>query len=179
MTEAVFVTGSTGTTGQEVVRGLVELGINVRAGYHSEANAEKARRLGAELVQVDLGDIGSIEAALDGVDKAYSLSPVHPCVGELGANFVKAAKIAGLKHVVRLSLLGADAPEAITIGRWHREAEKALEESGIPYTIVRPNVFMQNYFNYTGNTIKDDSLAKRSRDRTSVNSSPSPLPFTL
>ena len=88
MTETVFVTGATGATGQEVVRGLVELGVNVRAGYHSEANADKARQLGAEPVQVDLGDVGSIEAALDGVDKAYSLSPIHPNLGELGVNFM-------------------------------------------------------------------------------------------
>lgn len=157
MTETVFVTGSTGATGQEVVRGLVELGVNVRAGYHTEANAEHARQLGAEAVQVDLCDVGSIEAALDGVDKAYSLSPIHPNLGEMGVNFVIAAKNAGLKHVVRASAIGADASEAITLGRWHRMAEKALEESGIPYTIVRPNAFMQNYINFTGNTIKDQN----------------------
>ena len=157
MTETVFVTGSTGATGQEVVRRLVELGATVRAGYHSEANAEKARQLGAEPVQVDLGDVESIQAALGGIDKAYSLSPVHPDLGQNGVNFVTAAKRAGVKHIVRLSAVGADAPEAITVGRWHREAEKALEESGIPYTIVRPNIFMQNYFNLTGNTIKDQN----------------------
>ncbi len=43
MTEIVFVTGSTGATGQEIVRGLVELGVNVLAGFHSEASAPKAK----------------------------------------------------------------------------------------------------------------------------------------
>ena len=123
MTETVFVTGANGATGQEVLKGLVELGVNVRAGFHSEPSAEKARQSGVDSVQVDLGDVGSIEAALEGVDKAYSLSPVHPDLGQLGVNFVTAAKSARLKHVVRLSAIGADAPEAITLGRWHREAE--------------------------------------------------------
>ncbi|MAF54402.1 MAG: NAD(P)-dependent oxidoreductase [Chloroflexi bacterium] len=154
MPEIVFVPGATGTTGMEVVRQLVEKGVAIRAGVHSEVNADKVRKLGADPVALDRTDVRGISAALDGVRKAYSLSSFFPNLAELGANFVEAAKTAGVQHVVRGSAIGADTPDPITLGKWHRAAEEALEDSGISYTIIRPNVFMQNYFNLYGETIR-------------------------
>jgi NAD(P)H-binding len=56
---------------------------------------------------------------------------------------IEAAERAGVRYVVRSSAMRAD-ENAITIGRWYREVEKALESSGLAYTILRPNAFMQN-----------------------------------
>lgn len=52
--------------------------------------------------------------------------------------------------------MGADA-DLETFGRSHRQAEKIIEESGIPYTFLRPNGFMQNFLNYYGQSIKTQS----------------------
>lgn len=154
MSNPIFVSGATGNTGGEVVKKLIEKGIPVRAGIHSEQKATPLKDLGAEVVSVDFKDTKSIVAALDGVEKAYSVSPLVPNMAELGVNFVKAAKQAGVKYIARASGLGADSPQAITIGRWHREVEKAVEDSGIAYTLIRPNSFMQNYITYASHTIK-------------------------
>ena len=154
MANTIFVSGATGTVGSEVVKQLIEKGASVRAGVHSEQKAGILKKLGAEVVAVDLNDIKSIQTALTGVEKAFSLSPLVPNLAELGINFVKAAKLSRVKYIVRASGLGADSPQAITLGKWHREAEKAVEASGIPYTLVRPNSFMQNYVNFAGHTIK-------------------------
>jgi uncharacterized protein YbjT (DUF2867 family) len=63
---------------------------------------------------------------------------------QLGINSIKAAKCAGVSCIVRSSAMGAD-ENAITIGRRHRQVEKALESSGIPFTILKPNAFFQNF----------------------------------
>jgi uncharacterized protein YbjT (DUF2867 family) len=51
----------------------------------------------------------------------------------------------------------ADAEPGTTIGRLHRQEEKIIEESGIPYTFLRPGAFMQNFVNFFGQTIKDQN----------------------
>jgi len=157
MANAIFVSGATGNIGMEVVKQLIKKGIRVRAGIHSQEKAGILKELGAEVVLTDLNDVKSIQNALVGVEKAFSLSPLVPNLAEQSANFVKAAKIAGVKYIVRASGMGADSPQAITLGIWHREGEKAVEASGIPYTIVRPNSFMQNYVNFAGHTIKNQN----------------------
>ena len=63
---------------------------------------------------------------------------------QLGTNTIEAAKNAGVRYIVRSSAMGA-AEKAITMGRLHGEVEKAVETSGIPYTILQPNTFMQSY----------------------------------
>jgi uncharacterized protein YbjT (DUF2867 family) len=72
---------------------------------------------------------------------------------EMGALLVEEAKKAKVKHIVRLSVLGAGTVQ-IPIPRWHRQVEKLIEESGITYTFLRPNSFMQNFINF-GYTIKN------------------------
>jgi uncharacterized protein YbjT (DUF2867 family) len=157
MSSPIFVSGATGNVGGEVVKQLVEKGMPVRAGVHSEHKAASLRNLGVEVVPVDFAETQSIVAALEGVEKAFSLSPLVPNLSEVGINFVKAARECGVKYIVRSSGLGADSPQAITLGRWHREVEKALEQSGIAYSVVRPNSFMQNYINLASPTIKSQN----------------------
>ena len=157
MANIIFVSGATGNIGKEVVKQLIEKRMRVRAGVHSEQKAGILKELGAEIVLIDLNDIKSIQTALEGVGKAFSLIPLAANLAELGANFVKAAKLSGVKYIVWSSGMGADSPHAITLGKWHRAAEKAVETSGIPCTIVRPNSFMQNYVNFAGDAIKNQN----------------------
>ena len=53
--------------------------------------------------------------------------------------------------------MGADAEPGIIIGRLHRQEEKIIEGSGIPYNFLRPGAFMQNFVNYFGETIKNQN----------------------
>ena len=61
---------------------------------------------------------------------------------------VAAAVRAGVSHVVRLSGLGAEAPDSGRLGQWHRASELAVEGSGLVWTHLRANAFMQNYTNH-------------------------------
>ena len=70
------------------------------------------------------------------------------------SKFVNEAKKSGVKHVVKLSHFRADASPGVTITRLHRQVEKVIEESGISYTFLRPNSFMQNFVNFYSQSIK-------------------------
>ena len=66
------------------------------------------------------------------------------------SNLVNASKERGTKHIVKLSHIRADPDDEpqINITRLHHQAEKIIEESGIPFTFLRPNFFMQNFVNF-------------------------------
>jgi uncharacterized protein YbjT (DUF2867 family) len=153
--EPIFVAGANGNIGRELVGRLVRRGVRVRAGVRSQRAADALKQLGAEPVVVDLGDVKSIAAALAGVERAFSLSPLVPNQAELGVKFVEAAVRAGVEYVVRASSFGAGSPD-IVLNAWHREAEVALEDSGIPFTLVRPTFFMQNYLSFGAGTITSE-----------------------
>jgi len=67
---------------------------------------------------------------------------------ELEGNLIDAAKRLGTSHVVKFSALGADPNSAMTLGRWHGKTQKQLEESGMAFTHLQPNVFTQNMLGF-------------------------------
>jgi uncharacterized protein YbjT (DUF2867 family) len=75
----------------------------------------------------------------------------------ISSNLVKEAKKNEIKHIVKLSVLGADAEPGTILGRVHRHEEKIIEESGLPYSFLRPGAFMQNFVTYFGKTIREQN----------------------
>ncbi len=141
----ILVSGATGTNGSEVVRLLSAAGIPVRALVRNRAKADSLAQLpGVEVVEGDFDNPGSLDTALQGIQKAFMLPPFVNNMVELQHNFIEAAKKAGVQHVVKLSAFGADPNSSIMLGRWHGESEKELEASGMAYTHLQPNGFMQN-----------------------------------
>lgn len=145
----ILVTGATGATGSEVVRQLAARGVPVRALVRDPAKAGAIAALpGVTLVKADLADPQSLAAALVGIERAYLVTSPDPAQVALHSNFFKAAKAAGVKHIVRHSGLGADVGSAINLGRWHGESERELEASGIAWTHLQPHLFMQFFHNH-------------------------------
>ena len=140
----ILVTGATGRTGSEVVKALIAKGEQVRALVRDPQRAEVIQGPGVELVVGDVEKPETWDAALQGVDKVFLLSPEGPQMAELHGKFADAAKRAGVRHLVRMSILVANPDSPLAIGRWHGEADQNVANSGIPYTIIRPAYFMQN-----------------------------------
>ena len=140
----ILVIGATGRIGKDVVKGLKAKGEQVRAMVHDPEKATAAREPGVEYVTGDLEKPESVVAALQGIEKAFLLSPENPRMPELHAKFAAAAKDAGLRHLVRLSILPANPDAPLPIAKWHGDADRSVMESGVPYTILRPAYFMQN-----------------------------------
>ena len=156
MPDTTLVTGATGTVGSEVVKQLSAKGASVRACCHTLSKADKIRGPGVETVEFDYDKPETVEAAFTGVEKLFLLTPFVENWVEITAQLVAEAKKAGVKHIVKLSNmeLGADAEATLLPLIWHRQAEKIVVELGIPYTFVRPSVFMQNFINIYGPTIQ-------------------------
>ena len=145
----ILVTGASGTVGSEVVKALGGRSAGVRAGYRTRPQNVPA---GVESVKLDYERPETIRPALQGVDTLFLLSnTVEP-----ERKVVDEAKRAGVKRIVKLSVIGA-AEEGFTFARWHRAVEKHIEASGLGWTFLRPNGFMQNVVTYMGETIRSQS----------------------
>lgn len=144
MNEPILITGATGTIGSEIVKRLSQAGVRVRVLVRNPEKVTSLHLLGVEVVQGNLSQPETIDAALNGVKKAFLLSPAGPTVVNLQNNFVDVAQRRGDVHIVKLSTVGAD-EHSETFGlRWHRQVELHVEQSGLPYTFLHPTFFMQN-----------------------------------
>jgi uncharacterized protein YbjT (DUF2867 family) len=141
----ILVTGATGTLGSEVVKQLSAKDVSFRTIVRSMSKAGEIKALGGEAVESDYTKPETLKKAFKGIRKLFLLTPLVPNAPEMTANLVDAAKKAGIKHIVKQSGLGADDKAATSLGNFHRQAEKIVETSGIPYTFLRPNSFMQNF----------------------------------
>jgi uncharacterized protein YbjT (DUF2867 family) len=156
LTETILITGATGTVSSEVVKQLSAKGENiiVKAAARSATDNTFENLNRVQVVQLDYDKPDSLAVALKGVDKLFLLTPFQSNMVDLTSNLVSEAKKAKVKYIAKQSVMGADAEPGITPGRLHRQAEKIIEESGIPFTFLRPNFFMQNFVNYYSNLIR-------------------------
>jgi uncharacterized protein YbjT (DUF2867 family) len=143
----ILITGATGTNGREIVKQLSAKGVRARAMVRKREDVKLPRTLNVEFINGDFDDASSLDAALAGVEQAFLLSPSSAEQVAREANFIRAAKRAGVRHVVKFSILGAANSPSRLIRR-HGEAEKMLEDSGIAFTMLRPHYFMQNLLWY-------------------------------
>lgn len=151
--QKVLVTG--GNIGNHVAEMLAQKRLSVRVLVRRLTANRRWDGLGIQQVVGDAADLASLAPAFDGVDRFFSVSPLVENLVELGVKTIEAAKKAGVRYIVRSSAMGAG-EKAITMGRMHREVERAVEASGIPYTILQPNTFMQSY-SMNAETIRRDS----------------------
>jgi len=153
----ILITGATGTNGREIIEQLSAKGVKARAMVRKREDVRLPRTLNVEFIKGDFDDASSLDAALAGVEQAFLLSPSSAEQVTREANFIRAAKRAGVRHVVKFSILGAAPNSPSRLIRRHGEAEKMLEDSGIVFTMLRPHYFMQNLLWYI-NDIKSQNV---------------------
>jgi uncharacterized protein YbjT (DUF2867 family) len=147
VSETILLTGATGTIGRGVTKQLAKKGAAVRAGVRDPGKAKKQFGPEIALATFDFEDAQSVDDALKGVTKVFLLPPLMSNQVEVETTFINAAKRAGVRHIVKLSAIGADT-ESFTLGKWHAAGERHIRESGLAFTFLRPNSFMQNFINY-------------------------------
>lgn len=131
----ILIVGASGTVGSELSRVLSAQGETV-------LKATSRAPAGADQVQLDLLNPAGLQAAFSGVDRAFFLVPPgHVNQDVLLAPLIDEAKARGLKKVVLMSAMGANADENAPL----RKAERRLEASGLAWNVIRPNWFMQNF----------------------------------
>jgi uncharacterized protein YbjT (DUF2867 family) len=157
----VLVIGATGQQGGAAARALLERGLAVRALVRDPAGAaaQALREAGASLVSGDLDDLASLRAAMTGVHGVFlvltmmagprvSLDGVAAEVRRGGAVAGLAAE-AGVAHLVYSSINGADQRTGIPHIDSKGKIEQAILATGVPATILRPVVFMDNFATLT------------------------------
>ena len=149
----ICVTGAGGTVGREVITQLESAQAAFRAAYFSNDKAEAGRARGIDAVILDYNRPASLRAAFQGCDQLFLLGPNVLNQSELERNAVDAAKAAGVRHIVKQSVMGAG-EESFSLAKVHRPVERAIESSGLAWTFLRPSSFMQNVTTFMGETIK-------------------------
>jgi uncharacterized protein YbjT (DUF2867 family) len=142
----ILVTGATGYNGQELVRQLTALGQRVRALMRNPADAAKLKIPNLEVAAGEFDKPETLEAALQGVEKAFLLTPVAERFPQWQKDFIEAAQRASIKHLVKFSAMGASSTSESELLRLHHKTDVILRNSGVPFTILQPNSFYQNIF---------------------------------
>ena len=134
----VLVTGASGNVGAPLVEHLLKGGADVRVASRGEGARVPA---GATAVRFDFEDPSTHAPALEGVEKVFLMRP--PAISDVKRHMrpvVRAAKAAGVRHLVFLSLLGVEKNPVVP----HAKVERFILEAGVPHTFLRPSFFMQN-----------------------------------
>lgn len=153
----ICITGAGGTVGREVIQQLEFAQVSFRAAYFSKAKVDAALAKGIDAVIIDYNHPETLRAAFQGCDKLFLLGPNALNQTQLELNAVEAAKAVGVQHIVKQSVMGAE-DEAFSLALIHRPVEQAIEASGMAWTFLRPNSFMQNVVTFMSETIKAESV---------------------
>ena len=140
----ILVTGATGNVSSALITALVNRGVNVRGLVRDESKGESLKSSGVEVAVGNLNDSGSIEKALEGIEKVFLLTPVGEDAPQQARNVIDAALKQGSPYIVRMSAIKAASDAPSRNSRAHAETEEYLKNSGLPYTILKPHFFMQN-----------------------------------
>jgi uncharacterized protein YbjT (DUF2867 family) len=153
----ILVTGATGSNGTELLKLLASRQVPARAMVRSQDRAKGIVGLpGIEIVEGDFDDPASLERALHGIRRAFLLTNSTDRAEAQQLSFVAVARRSGVAHIVKLSQFAADEASPVRFLRYHAAVERAICESGLAYTFLCPNLFMQALLGFAP-TIKSQS----------------------
>ena len=141
--------GAPGLIGNQVIPALIKAGFSVLAGSRRGLSVG-----GAPGVAVDMRDPANLARAMQGVAAVGLVISDVKDMESLGLNAVAAAKSAGVHRLLWFSSFGAKPDNQARFSRRHPVIDEAVRASGIPYTILRPNFFMQDFSAFYGQTIR-------------------------
>jgi uncharacterized protein YbjT (DUF2867 family) len=142
MAEKILVTGATGKVGSALVGALLRAGVEVKAGTRNPRAALDLLRGEAEVVELDYDATETWDAAVQWADRVFLVPPpFDPRADERLVPFLDWAVQSGSRHLVLLSAMGAEAREQMAL----RRIEQRIERTGVAWTFLRPNIYMQNF----------------------------------
>ena len=157
--EPVLVTGATGTTGQAVAAALIARGVAPVVMGRREADVDRVPD-GVDSLRVgDFDDEAALARVLRGIAKAYLVTPSSEHAQAQQIRFVEQAARAGVRHLVLLSQLAADADSPVRFLRYHGVVEQRVRELGLGFTFLRPNLFLQGLLMFAGSIEATGSFA--------------------
>ena len=159
----IFIAGAAGNIGSALVDTL-ENKAEVVAGVRSPEKGEALAARGVEARVFDFADADSMTEAMDGCDRMFLVVPFREQLARYGRLAVDAAKKAGIGYVVRSSGYGASSDAHWRLGREQGMVDQFVEDSGIAFTILRPNSFMQNFIGPLASMIRSGAISLPEED---------------
>jgi uncharacterized protein YbjT (DUF2867 family) len=95
---------------------------------------------------------------LEGIEKVFILTNSSEQAQTLQTNFIDLAKNAGVKHIVKLSQFAASPDSPVRFLRYHAEVEQKIKDSGLTWTFLRPNLYMQGLLGFRDFIAKHGTL---------------------
>ncbi len=141
----VLICGATGKVGRELVRLFVDGGNHFCVLVRNEQKAREFEHCGIEARVGDLTQPTTLPAVLDGIDRLYLVYPDRPDRITAEQNLIDAAKLVGVRHIVKQSAFGASLKPPVSFGIALAQTDQYLMESGLEWTLLRPYFFMQNF----------------------------------
>ncbi|HEX9709071.1 MAG TPA: NmrA family NAD(P)-binding protein [Candidatus Thermoplasmatota archaeon] len=142
MSERILVTGATGKVGSGVARLLTARGVDVKAATRRPDRGRAVLGDAVEVVEFDYDRAETYDGALEWVDRVFLVPPpFDPHASELLSSFLDWAIQAGARHLVSLSAIAIEERDDLAL----RRLERQIEETGVGYTFLRPNIYMQNF----------------------------------
>jgi uncharacterized protein YbjT (DUF2867 family) len=152
-----LITGATGNVGSLVVERLISRGERPRIFVRDRQKAIARYGDRVDVFVGDLADASTLKPALTGSDTMLLLTSGHDLAMQDEAA-AKAAKAAGVSHLVKLSSYDAR-EQNVGTGAWHAAGEAAIRASGIAFTFVQPSGFMSNAL-YWARSIKAEGVVR-------------------
>ncbi|MDC0225397.1 SDR family oxidoreductase [Gammaproteobacteria bacterium] len=150
----ILLTGATGKTGSATAKALNEKGVTFRALIRNEEKRGDIESLGGEVVIGSIESKEAVDQSMVDVETALILLPNSENQLSLEKQLVDSAKQAGAKRVVKMSSIEATPDATSPIPKLHLESEEYIKQSGLSWTMIKPNFYMQNLLASAG-TIKD------------------------
>ncbi|MFD3449032.1 SDR family oxidoreductase [Microbacteriaceae bacterium 4G12] len=158
----IVMIGATGTIGSALLKRLVEKGIPVRA---VSRDLEKLRKqiedLDQALIEVASADANnqeSLRRAFTGASQLFLAMSNSPRQIEMETSIIRIATEVGIRHIVKISSPAFNEKAPVAVAGWHHEIERALSESNIMHTVLRPYAFMQNILRFAPTIITQDAF---------------------
>lgn len=158
MPDKILVTGATGKLGLEVVRRLLDAGVEVKAGTRSPERCAQVFADAVEVVHLDYDVTESWDAAVQWADRVFLVPPpFDPDADERMVPFLDWAVQSGTRHIVLVSAMGAETRERLSL----HGIERRLTGTGVAWTILRPNIYMQNFAHgFIARSIRNDGVIR-------------------
>jgi (4-alkanoyl-5-oxo-2,5-dihydrofuran-3-yl)methyl phosphate reductase len=152
----ILITGATGNIGTELVKLLDSNGSSLRVVSRDE---KKVAHLDPHIERVigDLREPSVVQRAVQNVDKLFVIPVLLDPNHETDRLLFDEAKRAGVGRIVMVSSGVVRLDDKNPIGILHRQKEQLIEETGIPWTFLRPSGFMSNTLRFWLNTIKSQA----------------------
>lgn len=166
MAEKILVTGATGKVGRELVKRLLLDGLEVKAATRSPELAANLFGSGAEVVELDYDVTATWDEAVQWAERVFLVPPAFdPHSDDRLVPFLDWAVQSGARHLVLLSAMAIEARERLAL----RRIEQRVERTGVEWTFLRPNIYMQNFARgFVARSIREEGVFRLPADAAPV-----------